>query len=218
MTLPKTQANVLQPRRRRPSRGPLLLFLLLVAAVLGGLYLLGRPRLEYTNQLAGPVRHTVDGTPRMVPAGSSLRVAAPWGRTLVATWELDRPLSADGRPMGEELRGSAVERGTWGTIRRSVRARGPDGNYFAPLITNASQDQLRITVNAGLEGMLDCGCAVRPGGRRVFLGYYRLYQNSAVQGKASGGRVATFRDLGPSVVAPDGTVGLRFESRDLRVP
>ena len=218
MTLPKTQANVLQPRRRRPSRGPLLLFLLLVAAVLGVLYLLGRPRLEFTNQLAGPVRLTVDGTPRMVPAGSSLRVAAPWGRTLVATWELDRPLSADGRPMGEELRGSAVERGTWGTIRRSVRARGPDGNYFAPLITNASQDQLRITVNAGLEGMLDCGCAVRPGGRRVFLGYYRLYQNSAVQGKASGGRVATFRDLGPSVVAPDGTVGLRFESRDLRVP
>jgi len=218
VTLPNTQANVLQPRRRRPSRGPLLLFLLLVAAVLGGLYLLGRPRLEFTNQLAGPVRLTVDGTPRMVPAGSSLRVAAPWGRTLVATWELERPLSADGRPMGEELRGSAVERGTWGTIRRSVRARGPDGNYFAPLITNASQDQLRITVNAGLEGMLDCGCAVRPGGRRVFLGYYRLYQNSAVQAKASGGRVATFRDLGPSVVTPDGTVGLRFESRDLRVP
>ena len=218
MTLPNTQANVLQPRRRRPSRGPLLLFLLLVAAVLGVLYLLGRPRLEFTNQLAGPVRLTVDGTPRMVPAGSSLRVAAPWGRTLVATWELDRPLSADGRPMGEELRGSAVERGTWGTIRRSVRARGPDGNYFAPLITNASQDQLRITVNAGLEGALDCGCAVRPEARRVFLGYYRLYQNSTVQAKASGGRVAVFRDLGPSVVAPDGTVGLRFESRDLRVP
>lgn len=219
MTLPKTEAAVLQPRRRRPSRGPLLLFLLLVVAVLGGLYFLGRPRLEFSNQLAAPVRLAVDGAPpRMVPPGSSLRVAAPWGRTLVAAWELDRPLSADGRPMGEELRGSIVERGTWGTIRRSVTARGPDGNYFAPLITNASQDQLRVTVNAGLEGALDCGCAVRPGGRRVFLGYYRLYQNSTAQAKASGGRVATFRDLGPSVVAPDGTVGLRFGSRDLRVP
>ena len=219
MTLPKTQANVLQPRRRQPSRGPLLLFLLLVAGALGALYLFGRPQLEFSNQLAGPVRLTVDGAPpRTVPPGSSLRIGAPWGRTLVATWELDRPLSADGRPMGEELRGSAVERGTWGTIPRSVSARGPDGNYFAPLITNASQDQLRITVNAGLEGALDCGCAVRPGARRVFLGYYRLYQNSTVQAKASGGRVAVFRDLGPSVVAPDGTVGLRFESRDLRVP
>jgi hypothetical protein len=97
-------------------------------------------------------------------------------------------------------------------------ARGRDGNFFAPLITNASQDLLRVTVNAGLEGALDCGCAVRPGGRRVFVGYYRLYQNSTVQGRASGGRAATFRDLGPSVVAPDGTLGLRFEGRDLRAP
>lgn len=219
MTLPKTEASVLQPRRRRPSRGPLLQFLLLVAAALAALYLFGRPRLEFTNQLAAPVRLSVDaGQPRLVPAGSSVRVAAPWGRTMVAEWELDRPLSADGRPMGEEVRGSMVQRGTWGTIRRGAMARGPAGDYFAPLITNASEDQLRVTVNAGLEGALDCGCAVRPGGRRVFIGYYRLYQNSTVQAKASGGRTALFRDLGSSVVTPDGAVGLRFESKDLRAP
>jgi len=219
VTQPKTEASVLQPRRRQPSRGPLLLFLLLMAAALVGLYLLGRPQLDFTNRLAGPVRLAVgDAAPDTVPPGLSVRVAAPWGRTLVVAWELNRPLSADGRPMGEELRGSVVERSTWGTIRRSAEARGPDGNYFAPLITNGSQDQLRVTVNAGLEGALDCGCAVRPGGSRVFLGYYRLYQNSTVQAKASGGRVATFRDLGPRVVAPAGTVGLRFQSRDLRAP
>jgi hypothetical protein len=193
------------------------LFLLLVAAALGGVYFLMRPRLEFTNRLAGPVRLAVDeAPPRIVSPGSSVRVAAPWGKRLVAAWELARPLSADGRPMGEELRGSVVERGTWGTIRRSATARGPDGDFFAPLITNASDDQLRVTVNAGLEGALDCGCAVRPGGRRAFVGYYRLFQNSTVQGRARGGRVATFRDLGPSVVASDGTVGLRFEGRDLQ--
>lgn len=219
MTLPNPEASVLQPRRRQPSRRPLLLFLLVVAAALGGVYLLIRPRLQFTNQLAGPVRLTVDDAPpRMIPPGSSVRVAAPWGRTLVAAWELTRPLSVDGRPMGEELRGSVVARVTWGTIRRSAVARGPDGNFFAPLITNGTEDQLQVTVNAGLEGALDCGCAVRPGGRRAFLGYYRLYQNSTVQGKANRGRLATFRDLGASVVAPDGTVGLRFETRDLRVP
>lgn len=219
MTLPKPEAGVLQPRRRQPSRGPLVLFLLLVAAGLGGAYVLLRPRLAFTNQLAAPVRLAVDNAPpRLIRPGSSVRVAAPWSATLVAAWELDRPLSADGRPMGEELRGSVVERGKWGTIRRSATARGPNGNFFAPLITNASDDQLRVTVNAGLEGALDCGCAVRPGGRRVFVGYYRLYQNSTVQGRASGGRAATFRDLGPSVVAPNGTIGLRFEDRDLRAP
>jgi hypothetical protein len=192
---------------------------LLVAVALAGLYLLGRPRLEFTNRLAGPVRLSVDAAEsRMVTPGSSVRVAAPWGRTMVAVWELNRPLSADGRPMGEEMRGSTVERSTWGTIRRSATARGVAGDYFAPLITNATEDQLRVTVNAGLEGALDCGCAVRPGGQRVFIGYYRLYQNSTVQARASGGRTAAFRNLGASVVTADGTVGLRFESKDLRAP
>ncbi|MEO8090013.1 MAG: hypothetical protein ABI703_06930 [Gemmatimonadales bacterium] len=217
MTAPKPEAGILRPRRRQPSRGPLLLFLLVVAAGLGGLYLLLRPRLEFTNRLAGPVRLAVDDAlPRLVAPGASVRVAAPWRRRLVAAWELSRPLSADGRPMGDELRGSVVEQGIRGTIRRSATARGPDGNFFAPLITNASDDQLRVTVNAGLDGALDCGCAVRPGGRRIFVGYYRLYQNSTVQARTSGGRVATFRDLGSSVTSPDGTVGLRFDTGDLR--
>jgi hypothetical protein len=120
--------------------------------------------------------------------------------------------------MGEEIRGSLVERARWGTIWRSATARGPEGDYFAPLITNASDDLLRVAVNAGLEGGLDCGCAVRPGTRRVFIGYYRLYQNSTVQARASRSRTAVFRDLGASVVSRDGTVGLRFENKDLRVP
>jgi hypothetical protein len=135
---------------------------------------------------------------------------------MVALWELVRPLSADGRPMGSEVRGSVVVRVSSGTIRRSARARGTDADYFAPLITNASEDLLRVTVNAGLEGSLDCGCAVRPGARRVFIGYYPLFQNSTVRARSSDGRTATFRDLGSSVITPDGAVGLRFEGKDLR--
>ena len=217
MTLPKTEASVLQPRRRQPSRGPLLLFLLLVAAALLGVYLLIRPRLEFTNHLAAPVRLTVDDdAPRSLAPGESVRVPVPWGKTIVAAWELVRPLSADGRPMGDEVRESVPARGRWGTTSRRASARGTAGDFFAPLITNASEDLLRVTVNAGLEGALDCGCAVRPNARRAFIGYYRLYQNSTVQAKGSGGRSARFQDLGSKVVAPDGTVGLRFESRDLR--
>jgi hypothetical protein len=71
-------------------------------------------------------------------------------------------------------------------------------------------------VNAGLRGAVDCGCAVRPGARRVFIGYYRLFRNSTVVVRAPGAGSAAFRELGPRVTAPDATVGLRFEDKDLR--
>lgn len=217
MTFPEPESTNLPPRRRRPSRGPLLLFLLVVAAVLFGIYLLGRPHLEFTNQLAGPVRLVVgEDPPRTIPPRHSARVAMPWGKSVLVRWELMRPLSADGLPMGDELRESILVRPSWGAIGRDATARGGTGDYFAPLITNVSADLLRVTVNAGLEGALDCGCAVRPGGQRAYIGYYHLYQNSTVQARASGGRTASFRDLGPKVLTPDGTVGLRFDSRDLR--
>ena len=131
-------------------------------------------------------------------------------------WNLARPLSANERPMGEEVRGSAVVRASRGTVAQRASTRVGDAAYFAPLITNASDRLLHITVNAGLEGAVACGCAIRPGARRVFIGYYHLYQNSTLVAKDSTGRSATFRDLGPKVVAPDGTVGVRFETKDLR--
>ena len=212
-----------QPRFRRsipPVRGRrtiLLLAVLLVGAAAVGWYFVSRPRLLFTNELTGPVRLAADQqTPLTIAPGETVHLETPRGRAMVALWELVRPLSADGRPMGSEVRGSVVVRGPSGTIRRSARARGTDSDYFAPLITNASEDLLRVTVNAGLEGALDCGCAVRPGARRVFIGYYPLFQNSTVRAIAGDGRSATFRDLGASVITPDGTVGLRFEGKDLR--
>ena len=128
---------------------------------------------------------------------------------------LERPLSANDRPMGEELRGSLVIGDPSGRMERSATARG-NGDYFAPLITNATDGELRVTVNAGLAGALDCGCAVRPGARRVYIGYYRLYRNSTVRARQPDGDSATFQDLGPQVTARDGTLGLRFESKDFR--
>jgi hypothetical protein len=88
------------------------------------------------------------------------------------------------------------------------------GDYFAPLVTNQTSGLLRVTVNAGLEGALDCGCAVRPGAQRVFLGYYRLYRNTTVQATDANGRTATFRDLGPEAQTRSWTVGLRFVDAD----
>jgi hypothetical protein len=195
----------------------LVLVALLVAIAGAGVVLLLRPRLSFANGLAGPVRLLVgDGRPRTVAPGATVRVGVARGKTTVAQWELVRPLSADGQPMGHEVRGSAVLRGPSGTMNIDAKSRTADNAYFAPLITNASAQALRVVVNAGLQGATDCGCAVRPGARRVFIGYYPLYQNSSVRVRAPAG-TAEFRDLGPQVTSANGTVGLRFEDKDLRV-
>jgi hypothetical protein len=191
--------------------------LLFAVAATAVVYLyIGRTRLRFTNSLAAPVRLAIGERVDTVPRGLTVELDVPRGGTSVAEWELIRPLSADDRPMGEEIRGAAVLRGG-GRLTDSAWVRQGDADFFAPLITNASKDLLRVTVNAGLQGALDCGCAVRPGATRVFIGYYRLYENSTVRARARSGAEATFRDLGPQVVRRDGTVGLRFEEKDLRV-
>lgn len=196
---------------------PLFVLALLFAGAAAGVVLLLRPRLHFSNRLAAPVRLTVgDGAPRLVAPGATVRVPLPRGATTTAQWELVRPLSADSQPMGEVVRGASVLREPSGTVRAAATVRTGEATFFAPLISNATSHPLLVTVNAGLRGAVDCGCAVRPGRTRVFVGYYRLYLNSTVRARAPGGGAATFRDLGPRVEAPDGAVGLRFEDRDLR--
>jgi hypothetical protein len=206
-----------------PARGArfpvlaLLLVVLLLGAAVAGFLLLLRPHLVFTNALAGPVRLVVgEGQARTVAPGEVVRIGVSRGRTVVAQWELMRPLSADNRPMGEEVRGSSVLREPSGTMPVVARSRTADNAYFAPRISNASTLPLRMTVNAGLQGAVDCECMVRPGTTRVYIGYYRLFQNSTVRAVAPGGRTAEFRELGSQVTAADGSVGLRFEDKDLR--
>ena len=198
-------------------RRPLVVVLILaVAAATAAYLLLGRSRLRFSNRLAAPVRLAFGNQPAdTVAPNETVELAVPRGGASVAEWELVRPLSADGKPMGEEIRGAIVPRGR-GSAADSAWVRQGDADYFAPLITNASGDLLRVTVNAGLEGARDCECAVRPGANRVFLGYYRLYGNSTVRVRSPSGGEATFHDLGSQVRSRDGTVGLRFEDKDLR--
>ena len=200
-------------------RRPLTLALVLaLAAAAASCRLLERSRLRFTNRLAAPVQLVFGGQPPdTIPPNETVELAVSGGGASVAEWELVRPLSADGKPMGEEIQGAVVPHGR-GTVADSAWVRQGDADYFAPLVTNASRDLLRVTVNAGLEGARDCECAVRPGANRVFLGYYRLYGNSTVRVRSPAGAEATFRDLGPQVRSRDGTVGLRFEDQDLRPP
>jgi hypothetical protein len=199
------------PARRRLL--PILAAVAIVAALAAAATLLSRPTLVVTNGLLGPLHLTVNDAAQVVPPGATVRVRVGRGM-VVAQWELDRPLSADRQPMGEVVRGSWVIPAPRGTIVRAVSPRADAGDYFAPLVTNRSDRRLRITVNAGLEGARDCDCAVRPGAEQVFLGYYRLYQNTTVRATDPDGHSAIFRDLGPAAQARDWVVGLRFTDAD----
>jgi hypothetical protein len=199
--------------------GALGFVLLLVGLAGAGVVVLLRPHIEFTNELVGPVRVVVgNGAPQTVPPGGQVRLAVARVATAVAQWELIRPLSADNLPMGSEVRGSAVLRGPKGTTQLRATSRTADQAYFAPHITNATSQALRVIVNAGLQGAIDCGCAVRPGGRRVYIGYYPLFRNSTLRARGSGNRAADFHNLGVQVTRADGVVGLRFEDKDLRAP
>jgi hypothetical protein len=197
------------PPRARTKWLPILLGAALIAGLAAAATVLRRPTLVFTNALMAPVHLSVNDAPQLVAPGATVRIRVGRGM-LVAQWELERPLSATREPMGEVVRGSWVIPSPRGTITRAAGPRTDTGDYFAPLVTNQSRRLLRITVNAGLQGARDCGCRVRPGAERVFLGYYRLYQNTTVRATDPQGRAATFRDLGPEARSRGWTVGLRF--------
>lgn len=183
--------------------------LLLIGALGAAAWFAARPTFAFTNTLVGPVRVVVNGSAGTVAPGETAKARVARDR-VVAEWELIRPLSADSQPMGDVVKGSWVISRPRGTVAVEARPRVQTGDYFAPLVTNDTPELLRVTVNAGLDGARDCGCAVRPGAKRVFIGYYRLYRNSTVQATAPDGSIATFRDLGEQAERRGWTVGLRF--------
>ena len=189
--------------------------LLLIGALGTAAWFAARPTFTFTNTLAGPVRVVVNGSAGTVGPGETAKARVARDR-VVAEWELIRPLSADSQPMGEVVKGSSVINHPRGTVAVEARPRVETGDYFAPFITNDTPGLLRVTVNAGLDGARDCGCAVRPGAKRVFIGYYRLYRNSTVRATAPDGSHATFQDLGEEAERRGWTVGLRFTPEGFR--
>lgn len=149
--------------------------------------------------------------------GGAMDLKVPRSGSVALRWEAVRPM-VGAFPVGERLNGSAtVTKPARGT-RLTIGAAGSGFAYFAPLITNAASQPLRIVVNAGLAGAYDCACQVPPGAVRMPIGYYRLYANSTVQGSDPGGRTARFQNIATSAAAPANVIGLRFTDGDLRLP
>ncbi len=177
---------------------------------------LTRPVLIFQNRLLEPVRIMAAARERVVEPSGTLRVPLRRRMTLAAEWRMLRPTSPRGTAMGVELRGMLALERPRGRVERVAEARGPDGAYFAPLITNNTGRPITVTVNAGLAGALSCNCIIPPGTTRARIGYYPLYLNSTVQAQDAQGHTATFTGLGVQVDTTSGVVALRFGPTDLK--
>ncbi len=220
----ETPATKLSPSEfRRVGRRRILVSLILglglIGGGVGGYLLFGGPSLVVENRLVAPVRVTVNGQEAaVIGPGDRFSTGLEQGRDLVAHWSLVRPTTPSGAEMGVPVEGAIVQANPGGTIRGTATNWPGDSAYFAPLITNATDQPLEVIVNAGLAFSRSCECVVSPGAVRAGIGYYPLFQNSTVQVRDPQGRTAVFTDLGPNVEEEVGTVGLRFETADLKPP
>jgi hypothetical protein len=190
-------------------------------AALAGVFILwrlsARPTVNVTNALVLPVRLRIDaGLDTTLAPGASVRWRLGRGSISTMDWDMVRPRTRAGLPVGEPISGSGVLAGTARHVEQVIRARQGETAYFAPLITNETGAPLQIRINAGLAGAVECPCEVPAGARRMPVGYYRLYRNSSVEARRADGLSATFRDLGGETDVRSGAVGLRFGPGDLR--
>ncbi len=204
-------------RRRMVTTGIIVVALLIVGAI--AVPLLSGPVLIVENELVETIRLTVNGVHEQdLEAGERASVRVPRGRPLLAHWAVQRPTAPGGATMGVVVEGTIVDADPRGRIRHQATSWPADTAFFSPLITNNTDQPLTVVVNVGLAGAMQCGCWVPPGTTRAHVGYYPLFENSNVKVEDPDGRVAMFQSLGPEVDRRSGTVGLRFETADLRAP
>ena len=202
-------------KRRGSGRGTWIAIGVVLLLTLGaGAIWFTQPHVSFANLLADTVVVQVAGQNRPVPPGASFGITLSRGEPLTLGWRLIRIRTSAGA-VGVTF-GDTITIAKPARVRLGATARPTHGAYFAPLITNETGQPLRLTVNAGLGGVLSCDCAVPAGAVRMAIGYYPLFTNSTVRAEAPDGRTATFKDLGPQVDAGRGTVGLLFREGDLR--
>jgi serine/threonine protein kinase len=213
---PGSNAEPAPPRKRRPVGAVLGLVAVLMGA--GVVFrMTTAPVLTVENRLIEPIRLTWTGGGAELAPGATGRYPLPRGKAIVAQWYLVRPTGDRGQQMGSDMQGTIALEHPRGRNHRVIDMWSAGAAYFAPLISNVTDQPLGVRVNVGLAGTLDCGCRVPPGAPRVHIGYYPLFGNSNVEVTAPDGRHAAFQNLGPQVSDKiGGEVGLRFTTQDLR--
>ena len=140
------------------------------------------------NQLIGPIQVFANGTYiGNVNAQSSAQAQVPPNGGITVSWQLVKPTTTTGVPVGEDMGGTfQTVSNPPSTLNYTVNNLIGTQYYFAPLISNFGAERLLMAVNYGLVAESRCNCTVSPGQTDVYFGYYRLYSNSNVLAFADG--------------------------------
>ncbi len=177
------------------------------------------PKFTLENRFLEPIKVALNGRSlRTVAAGESLQIDIAKGKPLEVTWELVRPLSVTGNPLGESVTGSIVADKPTTDIRDHAEARSGNQVYFAPVIANGTGEQLQITVLDDDSSTVACDCAVPVNGRGIRIGYYRLLPTTSIRAIDPKGGMATITDLLGKIDSLSGELMVRFDSTHLQQP
>ena len=170
-----------------------------------------------TNQLIDAVTVNVNGTPvGITSASSTQQVTVNLAGSLTVSYDLNRPTTGSGTPIGEQISGEfATIQNPSGTYTFTINNFLGIQAYFSPLITNNGANPILMVANWGLVAENRCNCTVSSGGSNVNIGYYRLFSNTEVRayGTVSGYGNGTYTywlstDFGSSVQTGSGVVPL----------
>jgi hypothetical protein len=137
-----------------------------------------------TNQLIDDITVNVNGTPvGITSASSTQQVTVNVVGSLTVSYDLNRPTTAGGTPIGEPMSGVyATIPNPGGTYLFTVDNFVGSQEYFSPLITNNGAYAILMVANWGLVAENRCNCTAPSGGTNINIGYYRLYSNTEVRG------------------------------------
>jgi hypothetical protein len=96
------------------------------------------------------------------------------------SWRLIPPLGPSGHPLGGEFTGvlsGGVE--SQGNRIFNIVGRASGQSMFAPVISNPTNRELIVLVNAGIPEAAPCECVIPPRSTDVHIGYYPLRSNPA---------------------------------------
>jgi len=193
---------------------------LLVLAAIAAALLLGAQKpapVMLFNRLLEPVSVTVSGVDHVILPGDSFGVSVPRGASLDARWRTLRPRSTAGRELGVALEGTVRDSGAPGGGQRGIDLRSLERRYVAPIVTNATDGPLSVTLRDARGVAVNCDCAIPPG-VTASIGYRDAALIAALEFTDRAGRIARIVGLAARADPATGAAPIRLASTDFASP